>query len=866
MKHYKIGLILGSVALSFGVFAFANSTSKKENAIKVDAADYYASITDSMSGTTLLNNLKSIINTSSVSVSYNWSRYEAADEDPNNNSNVILIYARNSVAKTAHVSGSTGWNREHTFPQSKLSNSQAESDNHIIFASDNKVNGARGNIKMGVVSGGTVVNDYFGNATTCRKTSSLFDPNNVARGIVARSTMYAAAMYGYDPEDNFESIATMLRWHLEYQPDANDVRRNNTVYSNQKNRNPFVDHPEYACRIWGNTNSTTQSICGSTGSVSISKSTASIEEGSSTTISATSSNSSTITWTTSNANVASLSASSSSSGSSITITGVSAGSATITAKATIDSTQYTANCTVTVTQSGGDSGEESYEQLTSISSIDSSAKYVLGLEGTGFHYAGTTSWGSTASPDSQTPLYYTLTKGSGNTSFTAKTTINNTEYYLTVPTSNTFSMSTSSTSIKLGTTTTPLTGENASYAVTNTSTTTRHLRINGANGLRSYAGTTGVMAYFYKVNEGGGDDPTPTLNSISLDTSNVQTTFTVGDTFSYSGLVVTAHYSDNTNPVITTGYTVSTPNMSIAGTKTVTVTYNSQTATYTITVNSGDTPEPTGNYSLTSGSPYINGVAYRMYFTKSSANYYFDGTIANNYYGSTSGDPIDVYFEENGNGQNIYFFDINTSNKTFITLTNASYRNFTISTTTPSTPWVYSSTEETLTFSINGTPYYTGADSSHDTFTGKNVVYKAQFVTSSNEGAIAFATIMNDYITCNNSGTTAPTFRTGFAWTSFANVYANLDSTSQSLLKSNNPTNTEVAEYVARYDYIVGKYGTSTYSDFIGRNPSPIGNHRFSMFASEMTNNATAIIVVIASILAISTFAGYFIVRRKKHQ
>ena len=227
-----------------------------------DFNGYYNSIQDSWTGTTLLNNLNSIIDTNNVSVSYNWSRYEAADEDPNNPNNVILIYARNSVLKSAHVNNGIGWNREHTFPQSKLSNDKAEDDNHIIYASDNKVNGARSNIKMGVVTGGSVVNDYFGNPTTCRKTSSLFDPHNIARGIVARTTMYAAAMYGYDPEDNFESIETMLKWHLEFLPNDDDLRRNNVVFQNQHNRNPFVDHPEYACKIWGGTNSATRSLCG----------------------------------------------------------------------------------------------------------------------------------------------------------------------------------------------------------------------------------------------------------------------------------------------------------------------------------------------------------------------------------------------------------------------------------------------------------------------------------------------------------------------------------------------------------------------------------------------------------------------------
>ena len=77
-----------------------------------------------------------------------------------------------------------------------------------------------------------------------------------------------------------------------------------------------------------------------------------------------------------------------------------------------------------------------------------------------------------------------------------------------------------------------------------------------------------------------------TLTSISL-SGNYQTTFEYKETFNYTGLVVTAHYSNNTSKAVST-YTVSTPNMSISGSQSVTVTYieNSitKTASYNITV------------------------------------------------------------------------------------------------------------------------------------------------------------------------------------------------------------------------------------------------------------------------------------------
>ena len=83
-----------------------------------------------------------------------------------------------------------------------------------------------------------------------------------------------------------------------------------------------------------------------------------------------------------------------------------------------------------------------------------------------------------------------------------------------------------------------------------------------------------------------------TLESITL-SGTQQTEFEVGDTFSYEGLVVTAHYSDTTEAVVT-GYTVSGYDMATAGTQTVTVSYTedgiTKTANYSITVKAKELP------------------------------------------------------------------------------------------------------------------------------------------------------------------------------------------------------------------------------------------------------------------------------------
>ena len=76
-----------------------------------------------------------------------------------------------------------------------------------------------------------------------------------------------------------------------------------------------------------------------------------------------------------------------------------------------------------------------------------------------------------------------------------------------------------------------------------------------------------------------------TLQSISL-SGTYPTTFDQGDEFSHAGMVVTANYSDNSTENVTTdpGTTWTGYDMQTAGNQTVTVTYKTKTATYSISV------------------------------------------------------------------------------------------------------------------------------------------------------------------------------------------------------------------------------------------------------------------------------------------
>lgn len=91
--------------------------------------------------------------------------------------------------------------------------------------------------------------------------------------------------------------------------------------------------------------------------------------------------------------------------------------------------------------------------------------------------------------------------------------------------------------------------------------------------------------------EEGGQGVVKTLVSIAV--SGQKTDFTVGDTFTHDTAVVTATYSDNTTKDVTSSATFSSPDMTTAGTKTVTVTYEEggvpKSTTYDIVVSAAST-------------------------------------------------------------------------------------------------------------------------------------------------------------------------------------------------------------------------------------------------------------------------------------
>ena len=82
------------------------------------------------------------------------------------------------------------------------------------------------------------------------------------------------------------------------------------------------------------------------------------------------------------------------------------------------------------------------------------------------------------------------------------------------------------------------------------------------------------------------------VSSIEVKTQPTKTTYEIGDSFNPAGLVVTVKYSDNTSEDITSGFELSGFSSEEAGTKTITVTYEGKTTTFSVTVNEPVPPTP----------------------------------------------------------------------------------------------------------------------------------------------------------------------------------------------------------------------------------------------------------------------------------
>ena len=221
-----------------------------------------------------------------------WSAYYTTDDKPNStvwdiysdvpdgsangNPPYVYYFGTNQCATTPGIEGIC-YNREHSFPRSWSNTNDGDtiySDMFHVYPVDSYVNTRRSNYPYGKVGTATWTSQNgskLGLCVTPGYTGVVFEPRDEYKGDLARTYFYLAtryqnkiaswetnSLYGDAILDGtsypcFEPwfITMLLAWNTADPVSQKEIDRNNEIHTNfQHNRNPFIDHPEYANAIW----------------------------------------------------------------------------------------------------------------------------------------------------------------------------------------------------------------------------------------------------------------------------------------------------------------------------------------------------------------------------------------------------------------------------------------------------------------------------------------------------------------------------------------------------------------------------------------------------------------------------------------
>ena len=246
---------------------------------------YYNHVNLNLTGLTLKEALAvKIINTHTRTLFYDqiWNASKATDVNPNNPNEVLLLYGWENGTDSDVTNdrwrnkesngGITGnWNREHVYSRSlgtpDLGEAGPGSDAHHLRPADVQRNSSRGNRKFSDANGNSGATSEIYSDPIDGTNSAGWYPGDEWKGDVARMMMYMYLRYGNrclpsnvglgnntnTPDD---MIDLFLKWNAE-DPVSDFERQRNTYHENtnnseaQGNRNPFIDNPRLATRIWG---------------------------------------------------------------------------------------------------------------------------------------------------------------------------------------------------------------------------------------------------------------------------------------------------------------------------------------------------------------------------------------------------------------------------------------------------------------------------------------------------------------------------------------------------------------------------------------------------------------------------------------
>ncbi len=254
-------------------------------------ADYWAG-TEGLTGDSLKNKLSEIINTGVTFVSYTpgvWDAYAHTDVYPKPADTIVWdIYGDTVFYKYVldtdqcgtYVQEGDCYNREHSFPKSWFGGSTAPgpgTDLHHVFASDGFVNNQRSSYPYGEVDAAnatfiSLAGNMLGPSALPDTNLTMFEPVDKYKGDLARALFYMAVMYKdsipgwvqtYGPTTDIDVVflpdgsfrpwyyEMLYEWHQLDPVSQKELDRNDSIYNIQGNANPFIEHPEWVCKVFG---------------------------------------------------------------------------------------------------------------------------------------------------------------------------------------------------------------------------------------------------------------------------------------------------------------------------------------------------------------------------------------------------------------------------------------------------------------------------------------------------------------------------------------------------------------------------------------------------------------------------------------
>ena len=261
MKVYRILAIIIAMQISF-------ATASAQ-------ASYYKEIDGKKGGEALKTALHELIK-SHKKISYGsgedktWGAFYTTDAAMENGKRRVLdMYSSQKRYFGDKGSAVGGMNIEHSVAKSWWGGTQnnAYCDLHHLNPSDQNANSRKSNYPLGELTSVSWENGvtFVGKANIDGSNQNAYEPCDEYKGDFARVFMYMFTCYqdltweytwmNYEkstyPTLKPWAVKLLLKWHRQDPVSEKEVNRNNAVYAIQGNRNPFVDYPQLADYVWG---------------------------------------------------------------------------------------------------------------------------------------------------------------------------------------------------------------------------------------------------------------------------------------------------------------------------------------------------------------------------------------------------------------------------------------------------------------------------------------------------------------------------------------------------------------------------------------------------------------------------------------